>query len=40
MECLDGALEVYHVHEEWLEHGDPDDDACGHGWLEWGFEVL
>jgi hypothetical protein len=36
-ECVEGAVQLYHAHDAWEGHGDPDDEGCGHGFLEWGF---
>jgi hypothetical protein len=36
-ECVAGPVQLQHVHDAWEGHGDPDDDGCGHGFLEWGF---
>jgi hypothetical protein len=30
-------VQLYHAHDAWEGHGDPDDEGCGHGFLEWGF---
>lgn len=38
-ECVDGMTQLYHVHDDFEGHGDPDEDACGHGVLSWGFLV-
>lgn len=36
-ECVEGPVELQHVHDAWESHGDPDEEGCGHGFLEWGF---
>lgn len=36
-ECVAGPVQLQHVHDAWEGHSDPDDEGCGHGFLEWGF---
>lgn len=36
-ECTIAAVQVHHLHDAFLGHGDPDREGCGHGVLLWGF---
>lgn len=38
-ECTGGMTQLFHVHDVFDGHADPDEDGCGHGVLSWGFLV-